>query len=74
VTDQFPDGVLVIDKPAGPTSHDIVAVAPRDARQESGAYGTLDPLALRRAAAGLGEGDAPGSVSVERAKRNTWPS
>jgi tRNA pseudouridine55 synthase len=25
----FPDGVLIVDKPAGPTSHDIVAVARR---------------------------------------------
>jgi tRNA pseudouridine55 synthase len=43
---QFPDGVLVVDKPAGPTSHDIVAVARRVIRRKKvGHTGTLDPLA-----------------------------
>lgn len=51
----FTDGVIVIDKPAGPTSHDVVAVmrrvlfrAPRAAGQgkpKVGHTGTLDPLA-----------------------------
>jgi tRNA pseudouridine55 synthase len=51
----FPDGVLVVDKPAGPTSHDIVAVARRASRRwtiddgrsaiKVGHTGTLDPLA-----------------------------
>jgi tRNA pseudouridine55 synthase len=42
----FPDGVLVIDKPEGPTSHDIVAVARRVMRgKKVGHTGTLDPLA-----------------------------
>jgi tRNA pseudouridine55 synthase len=42
----FPDGVLVIDKPEGPTSHDIVAVARRATRaRKVGHTGTLDPLA-----------------------------
>ena len=41
-----PDGVLIIDKPQGPTSHDVVAIA-RRALGESriGHTGTLDPLA-----------------------------
>jgi tRNA pseudouridine55 synthase len=40
------DGVLVVDKPAGPTSHDIVAVARRALRETRiGHTGTLDPLA-----------------------------
>jgi len=40
------DGVLVIDKPAGPTSHDVVAVARRALREKRvGHTGTLDPLA-----------------------------
>lgn len=40
------DGVLVIDKPAGPTSHDMVAVARRALRlRRIGHTGTLDPLA-----------------------------
>jgi tRNA pseudouridine55 synthase len=42
----FPDGVLIIDKPAGPTSHDVVAVARRFTRAKKvGHTGTLDPLA-----------------------------
>jgi tRNA pseudouridine55 synthase len=52
----FSDGVIVIDKPAGPTSHDVVAVmrrallrAPRFGGQAGkpkvGHTGTLDPLA-----------------------------
>src|SRR5688572_22367102 len=31
----FPDGVIVIDKPAGPTSHDVVAVLRRAIRPSS---------------------------------------
>jgi tRNA pseudouridine55 synthase len=44
----FTDGVLVIDKPPGPTSHDVVAVMRRAIRPSSmkvGHTGTLDPLA-----------------------------
>ena len=42
----FPDGVLVVNKPTGPTSHDIVALARRAARgKKIGHTGTLDPLA-----------------------------
>jgi tRNA pseudouridine55 synthase len=40
------DGVLVVDKPAGPTSHDIVAIARRALRiRKIGHLGTLDPMA-----------------------------
>lgn len=40
------DGVLVVDKPAGPTSHDVVAVARRALRTPKvGHTGTLDPMA-----------------------------
>src|SRR5688572_21411291 len=40
------DGVLVIDKPEGVTSHDVVAVARRClGEQRIGHTGTLDPLA-----------------------------
>jgi tRNA pseudouridine55 synthase len=40
------DGVLVIDKPAGPTSHDVVARVRRAIRtRRIGHTGTLDPLA-----------------------------
>lgn len=38
-------GVLVIDKPAGPTSHDLVARARRILRVKVGHAGTLDPAA-----------------------------
>src|ERR1700682_5171798 len=42
----FADGVLVVDKPAGPTSHDVVAVVRRHTRiKKVGHTGTLDPLA-----------------------------
>ena len=40
------DGVLVIDKPEGITSHDVVAIARRALREKRiGHTGTLDPLA-----------------------------
>ena len=40
------DGVLVVDKPHGLTSHDVVAVARRCLRESRiGHTGTLDPLA-----------------------------
>jgi tRNA pseudouridine55 synthase len=42
----FADGVIVVDKPAGPTSHDVVAVARRATHvKKVGHTGTLDPLA-----------------------------
>jgi len=42
----FRGGVLVIDKPAGPTSHDVVAVVRRAFRgAKVGHTGTLDPFA-----------------------------
>ena len=41
-----PDGVLVIDKPSGVTSHDVVAIARRVLGEKRiGHTGTLDPLA-----------------------------
>jgi len=45
-TAQAPAGILIVDKPAGPTSHDVVAVARRAlACRKVGHLGTLDPLA-----------------------------
>ena len=38
-------GVLLVDKPAGPTSHDIVARARREHGLKAGHAGTLDPFA-----------------------------
>lgn len=44
--DTGPDGVLVIAKPAGPTSHDVVALARRlTGTRRIGHGGTLDPFA-----------------------------
>ena len=39
------DGVLLIDKPAGMTSHDVVRRAPRSLGGKAGHAGTLDPFA-----------------------------
>ena len=40
------DGLLVVDKPQGPTSHDVVARVRRALREQRiGHTGTLDPLA-----------------------------
>ena len=40
------EGVLVLDKPSGPTSHDIVEIVRRfTQRQRVGHTGTLDPMA-----------------------------
>jgi tRNA pseudouridine55 synthase len=38
-------GVLLLDKPAGPTSHDLVARARRERGMKAGHAGTLDPFA-----------------------------
>ena len=40
-----PPGVLLVDKPAGPTSHDVVARVRRERGQKTGHAGTLDPFA-----------------------------
>ena len=40
------DGLLIVDKPAGPTSHDVVARMRRALREKRiGHTGTLDPAA-----------------------------
>ena len=40
------DGVLVIDKPCGPTSHDVVSLVKRITHAKKvGHLGTLDPMA-----------------------------
>ena len=50
------DGVLVVDKPAGPTSFDVVARVKRLLRAgKAGHTGTLDPLATGVLAVCLGE-------------------
>ena len=40
----FPDGVIVINKPAGPTSHDIVAVMRRVLARAGGPDGRFNGL------------------------------
>src|SRR5579883_323234 len=51
------DGLLAVDKPAGWTSHDVVAAVRRTAGQRRvGHAGTLDPLATGLLALGLGKG------------------
>lgn len=50
-----PDGLLVVDKPAGPTSHDVVAQVRRLANtRRVGHAGTLDPMATGVLVLGLG--------------------
>lgn len=52
-----PSGVLVVDKPAGPTSHDVVAWARRALGTRAvGHAGTLDPMATGVLVLAVGEG------------------
>ena len=51
----MPDGLLVIDKPSGPTSHDMVAKVRRATGvKRVGHAGTLDPLATGVVVVGIG--------------------
>lgn len=51
------DGVLVLDKPSGPTSHDVVQQVRRALGTRAvGHAGTLDPLASGLLVIGVGEG------------------
>lgn len=55
--DPKPRGVLVVDKPSGMTSHDVVARARRLLKtREVGHAGTLDPAATGVLVLGIGEG------------------
>lgn len=45
MADQVPGTVLLFDKPAGVTSHDVVARVRRERRCKAGHAGTLDPFA-----------------------------
>ena len=56
MTSQQADGLLIIDKPAGWTSHDVVAKLRRIAgTKRVGHAGTLDPLATGVLVVGLGK-------------------
>ena len=51
------DGLLVVDKPEGRTSHDVVALVRRlTGQRRTGHAGTLDPLATGVLPLGLGQG------------------
>src|SRR5271157_1550844 len=53
----LPGGVLVLDKPRGPTSHDVVARVRRAlGTREVGHAGTLDPMATGVLVVAVGEG------------------
>ena len=68
----FTDGVIVIDKPAGPTSHDVVAVlrralaSARGGEAEGRPYRHARSARVRGAAARDRQGDAPRAVSFIR--------
>lgn len=65
------DGVLVIDKPAGMTSHDVVARVRKAARQRKvGHAGTLDPAATGVLVVALGR--ATRLVPYLQASRKTY--
>ena len=50
------DGLILVDKPAGLTSHDVVArIRRRLAGAKTGHFGTLDPLATGLLVVGAGK-------------------
>ncbi len=56
MADKKPDGVLVVDKPRGPTSHDIVARVRKALKtRHVGHTGTLDPMATGVLVIAVGE-------------------
>ena len=75
----FTDGVIVIDKPAGPTSHDVVAVMRRAlvrstigryaGQAEGRPYRYARSAGVRRAAAGHRQSHPPRAISVVCRKR-----
>ena len=69
-----PAGVLVIDKPRGPTSHDVVARVRRALKtREVGHAGTLDPMATGVLVVAVGEATklVPWLTAHEKAYRTT---
>jgi tRNA pseudouridine55 synthase len=62
-------GVLAVDKPAGPTSHDVVAVARRTlGTRRVGHFGTLDPFASGLLVLGVGPATRLAPFCVEHPK------
>ena len=73
-TDPRAGGILLVDKPPGPTSHDVVAAVRRVlATRRVGHFGTLDPFAsgLLVCAVGPATRLAPFSAGHERTYRAT---
>ena len=65
-----PSGVLVVDKPVGPTSHDVVGKARRKlGTRRVGHAGTLDPMASGVLVLLVGEGTKLGPYLTAHAKR-----
>jgi len=63
-------GLLLLDKPSGPTSHDMVAVIRRGAREKRvGHAGTLDPLATGLLVVCLGAATRLSEYLLEKDKR-----
>lgn len=70
----IPAGVLVIDKPRGPTSHDVVARVRRALKtREVGHAGTLDPMATGVLVIAVGEATklVPWLTAHDKAYRTT---
>ena len=64
------DGILVVDKPIGPTSHDVVGLVRRlAATKRVGHGGTLDPFASGVLPLFLGRGPASSSSTSPIARR-----
>ena len=63
-------GLILVDKPAGPTSHEVVAWVKRILEiEKAGHSGTLDPGATGLLPVGLGEGTKALSVLLAWPKR-----
>lgn len=70
-----PSGVLLVDKPAGPTSHDVVAAVRRVlGTRRVGHFGTLDPFATGLLVCGVGPATrlAPFCVSHDKTYAATF--
>ena len=69
---QGPDGVLLVDKAPGMTSHDVVAIVRRYLdTKKVGHCGTLDPLATGLLIVVLGRGTKLSGPAHEPRTRNT---
>ena len=67
----FADGALIIDKPAGPTSHDIVAAVRRMRRRQGRAHRHARPAGHRRPAVARGPRDSARPVPRPTRTRST---